>query len=307
MDSDNNSFCCFIDDSVTSGVSVVTLRGSPESDTLSCQDSGTGAAIESVPSALAGEDGDDSYVGSLGTTFAAQSGLSADNEYYLGTGDNTVEGGPGRDIVVIDASVATNVANLYQGNDSYALDLDGTHHNDGVDIVDAGAGDDDIYGFGGVDELTGGAGADYIYGGNQGDSINGNNGNDHLFGESGPDVIYGDNDNDTIEGGGGNDTIHAGSGNDCATGGNGDDVVNGDLGADYVYSGSSDSVGDKVYGSSAGVQELPNSVDRVWADLGVSATGATQAGDLCGDSDRMDTWAGSSCTYSLATYPTCPL
>ena len=68
---------------------------------------------------------------------------------------------------------------------------------------------------GGKDELHGGAGDDILFG--QG-------GDDKLFGEEGKDTLYGGTGNDTLDGGAGNDTLVGGAGNDTLIGGDGDDL-----------------------------------------------------------------------------------
>ena len=71
--------------------------------------------------------------------------------------------------------------------------------------LNAGAGDDTLYGYAGDDTLLGEAGNDQIYGGEGNDSLDGGTGNDSLIGGEG---------NDTLLGGEGNDTLYGEAGSD---------------------------------------------------------------------------------------------
>jgi VCBS repeat-containing protein len=94
---------------------------------------------------------------------------------------------------------------------------------DGI-IVNAGNGNDVVYGTGGEDTLSGGNGNDLVYGLDGHDSLYGDNGNDSLYGGAGSDVLHGDNGNDLLDGGTGNDVLDGGNGNDTLTGGAGADL-----------------------------------------------------------------------------------
>jgi Ca2+-binding RTX toxin-like protein len=110
---------------------------------------------------------------------------------------------------------------------------------DGDDNVDAGAGDDAIYGLNCADTLSGGANNDSIFGGNGADSVVGSGGNDSLRGEKGPP--------DTLRGGAGDDILRDTWGTT--------DILSGDTGADQFYSiDDSDTPAgddDKLYGGGA--------------------------------------------------------
>ncbi len=67
--------------------------------------------------------------------------------------------------------------------------------------------------------------------------INGGAGNDNITTGSGSDTIYGDDGNDTIYTGGGNDTIYGGSGNDVIAASSGDDILDGGTGNDILQGG----------------------------------------------------------------------
>lgn len=85
------------------------------------------------------------------------------------------------------------------------------------DYIDAGDGDDTLYGDAGDDVLLGNAGAD------------------HLYGESGNDLIYGGALPDFLDGGDGNDIIHGGDDVDVLIGGQGDDILYGENGIDELH------------------------------------------------------------------------
>ncbi|BAN49815.1 peroxidase family protein [Metapseudomonas resinovorans] len=146
---------------------------------------------------------------------------------------------------------------------------------DYADWLDAGDGDDTLYGEGGNDVLDGKAGADHIYGGTGNDVIYGGdiedfldggdgddivyagtsagaidiviggNGNDHLYGEAGIDELYGGAGNDYIDAGGDTDLVHGGDGSDEIYGGDGPDILFAEAGDDIVSGGST---GDQLFG-----------------------------------------------------------
>ena len=72
--------------------------------------------------------------------------------------------------------------------------------------INAGSGNNHVYGNSKDDILNGEDGDDKIYGGNGNDTLNGGNGKDYLYGESGDDTLNGGKGNDYLSGGRGNDT-----------------------------------------------------------------------------------------------------
>ena len=102
---------------------------------------------------------------------------------------------------------------------------------DGIDIINALAGNDTINGYGGNDILNGGDGDDTINAGDGNDQVLGGLGADTLDGGEGDDVIDGGDGNDTITDTAGANIIKGGLGNDTITGrgtmegGKGDDVI----------------------------------------------------------------------------------
>jgi Ca2+-binding RTX toxin-like protein len=142
-------------------------------------------------------------------------------------------------------------------------DLDAANRlrgHDGDDRIEAGNGNDIVWGDDDEDRLRGQDGNDTIRGGRHDDSIFGGDDDDLIFGEDGDDSIQGDtttstdNGDDTIYGGDGDDDINGGrdddyikgeDDNDDLDGDDGDDELYGDSGADEVDGDAGD---DLVYG-----------------------------------------------------------
>jgi Ca2+-binding RTX toxin-like protein len=105
------------------------------------------------------------------------------------------------------------------------------------DYIDAGPGNDRVFGLGGADFIFARDGDDYVDGGAHGDSIEGGAGDDELYGGFGNDLIRGGEGYDDIDGGRGNDILYGDEGDDriwtgggainVAFGGAGDDVLHG--------------------------------------------------------------------------------
>jgi Ca2+-binding RTX toxin-like protein len=97
----------------------------------------------------------------------------------------------------------TNAPDTLYGN-PYGLD---TH-------IDAGDGDDLVYGGSGNDTIWGGAGDDRIFAGGGNDLVYGGPGNDLLDGGAGNDTLWGGDGNNHLIGGLGVDNLIGGSGQD---------------------------------------------------------------------------------------------
>jgi Ca2+-binding RTX toxin-like protein len=110
--------------------------------------------------------------------------------FYLGSGNDAVNGGVGDD--------------NFSGNA-------------GNDTFHGGSGRDNGYGGVGDDILTGDAGGDYLSGDEGDDILYGNSGRDTLYGNAGIDTIYGGEGDDYIEGGAGADTLGGSAGIDVLT------------------------------------------------------------------------------------------
>ena len=92
---------------------------------------------------------------------------------------------------------------VLQGKDS-AQNLYG--FMDVENTVNAGSGNNYVYGNSKDDILNGEDGDDRIYGGNGNDTLDGGNGKDYLYGENGDDILIGGSGNDYLNGSRGNDT-----------------------------------------------------------------------------------------------------
>jgi Ca2+-binding RTX toxin-like protein len=140
--------------------------------------------------------------------------------------------------------------------------LAGTGPVDQYTRIDAGSGNDTVYGGNGRDVILGGVGNDTLFGTNGNDRLDGGRGNDFLRGGNGNDVLWGGLDDDTLGGdfgddflyGGfgndslgsfgpgpvpnepGNDTLVGGAGNDFLLGGEGKDLILGGPGRDTFVS-----------------------------------------------------------------------
>ena len=164
--------------------------------------------------------------------------------------DDTVdtEGTDGDDVIVAedDGDPDTGEGDLGLWDGTPLVETPGD-----LNVIDGGAGDDDIttgdeagYAFGGEgdDQITVGDGATAAFGGDGDDVLTGGSSSSYLDGGAGDDVIQGgdgdevlkggvhvagsgESDNDVIDGGAGNDDISGGDGSDTLSGGEGDDVI----------------------------------------------------------------------------------
>ena len=186
---------------------------------------------------LAGDKGDDLLQGREG-----------DDLLIGGAGADTLDGGPGVDAVsYIDHQVAVAVSLATgQGSGGYAQgdvliaieNLEGTN-TPGLagDVLEGGAGDNQLRGLGGADTLRGLGGNDWLLGGIDNDLLEGGDGNDLVQGEGGPDDLRGGSGNDVLEGGDDSDSLHGGDGVDTLRGQAGDDSLDGDSGDDVLDGG----------------------------------------------------------------------
>jgi len=107
----------------------------------------------------------------------------------------------------------------------------------GDDVINGGEGHDDLHGAEGDDTLYGGAGDDVLHGQDGTDVLNGNGDDDQLFGHDGDDTLNGGSGDDELQGGQGKDTLNGGSGDDALHGGHGDDKLVGGAGQDTLFGG----------------------------------------------------------------------
>ncbi|MBO9403441.1 Hint domain-containing protein [Shimia sp. R9_3] len=176
-----------------------------------------------------------------------------------GTGDDHIDGGGGADLLIggdgrdtLNGGDGNDIINTFGGNAGIETGGDRAFN---ADTVDAGAGDDSIYGGFGVGEsIDGGTGNDTFSLQNLGPSSAANvdlqagsytlktgghgtlDGIENVSGTFGNDTIAGDSADNRLHGGGangeGNDKLDGRGGNDTLTGGFGNDTLSGGSGAD---------------------------------------------------------------------------
>ena len=145
-------------------------------------------------------------------------------------GDPVIEGDPGDDFILNEASNDDEVINALGGDDR-------VYARGGDDTINGDAGNDLLFGEIGNDTLNGGLGSDRLYGGVGDDQLSGESGNDLLFGQIGEDTLNGGDGSDRLYGGVGNDIINGGEDSDILFGEIGDDQMRGGAGDDTLYGG----------------------------------------------------------------------
>ncbi|MDA5558714.1 Hint domain-containing protein [Shimia sp. MMG029] len=182
-----------------------------------------------------------------------------------GTGDDHIDGGGGADLLIggdgrdtLNGGDGNDIINTFDGNAGFEAGGDRAFN---ADTVDAGAGDDVIYGGFGIGEsIDGGTGNDTFSLQNLGPSSATNfdlqagsytlktgghgtlDGIENVSGTFGNDTIAGDSADNSLHGGGangdGNDKLDGRGGNDKLTGGVGSDTLTGGVGNDTLSGGS---------------------------------------------------------------------
>jgi serralysin len=163
--------------------------------------------------------------------------------------------GQGHDTVLADASytLSANIEVLKASGGYSAINLTGNalsneiFGNLGANGIYGLDGDDGLYGDGGNDIIDGGVGQDVLYGGIGNDFLSGGDGNDLLYGDTGQDTIYAGAGHDRLYGGtesnrllgqSGNDTLYGGMHADTLQGGDGNDRLYSDAGNDVLDGGA---------------------------------------------------------------------
>ena len=130
-------------------------------------------------------DGNGDHVGIFGDGNNIADGDKGTNLFYLGNGDNTINGGQG--VGIFMAGDGNNVA--YGGADR--------------DLFLLGNGNNTVYTGNGMNIVMTGKGNNTIYGGSD---------RDFIYTGAGDDIIFGGDGNEVISAGTGNDTIYLGNG-----------------------------------------------------------------------------------------------
>ncbi len=249
------------------------------------------------PDLILGGFGNDSIHGGAGADrIEAEYG---DDTVTGGSGDDLIFGGPGQDNLsgdqgrdYLDGGYGVDIIRGGSGNDTLSAgfgignQLFGDSGNDTItgssdgaptdpdffdmtyfgDVIDAGEGNDTVFGLGGADLIRGGDGDDHIESGSGSDYVLAGDGDDWVFvgddlGEIvyagigndtvygshvGDDQLFGEEGNDDLFGQGGNDFLRGGSGDDLIDGGGGTDDIDGEEGDDELLGGGG--VGDLIRG-----------------------------------------------------------
>ncbi len=170
---------------------------------------------------------------------------------------------------------------------------DTIYGDDGNDILIGNAGADHIYGEGGddlvyggtlPDFLDGGIGNDEIHGGDDADVLIGAEGNDKLFGENFTDELHGNAGDDYLDGGLDADFIFAGEGQDVVVGGEGLDTVYGEWGDDRMFAGAGPDqlfggYGDDILNPGFGGQNQNVNVDEALGEFGFNIVSFSDIGN----------------------------
>ena len=162
----------------------------------------------------------------------------------------SIEGTDGADAIVVrnnydevsvDGVTGTVPASLVKaivieslgGNDIVRVS-GGNYPLNALALVDAGAGNDVVFGGNADNAMDGGDGDDVLLGSIALDLIFGGAGNDTILGLAGDDVLFGQAGSDTIYGADGHDILFGNDGADWLYGGNGVDILHGGAGADAL-------------------------------------------------------------------------
>ena len=168
-----------------------------------------------------------------------------------------------------------------------------------IEVVDGGAGDDEIttgdapafaFGAEGNDTLVAGGGAAALYGGAGDDDLSATASDAYLDGGAGDDLINGGIGNDVLEGGEHGPEQTAGA--DTIQGGAGDDTIRGGYGADLLSGGTGDDVIDHL--GRVEEREILSRHEFAWHIDGASDTLDGGDGNDTLIFDRTDTATGGS-------------
>lgn len=225
-------------DVVTGGAGNDQLEGGADNDTL---DGGEGTDN------IDGGDGVDRLSGSVtGSQNATLSNTEFDVAGQIDTFTSIEE-------VIIIGGTGSNV-------------LDAQAYTTGAVTVDAGEGNDTIFGSAGPDFLNGEGGDDLIEAGDGNDTALGGAGRDTINAGAGNDVLSGNAGNDLINGGDGFDSASGGDGDDTLTGGENNDTLDGDIGNDSLLGGGGN---DRLIGDSGhDFADGGDGLDRVFGNAG---------------------------------------
>ena len=205
-------------DTITGSGAAETFEGWSGNDTITAGGGadriigGTGADT------ITAGDGDDT----IGTGYYDP---AAPTYGYTDGARDTVDAGPGDDLLVSNDRGAGAQGNVLEGGDGAdTLTFDGEYEP--VRVDEDGVADDGVINSGGGDNVTGF------------EVLAGGSGNDQLSGGGAAQVLDGQGGNDTLSGGAADETLRGGDGDDAVDGGEGDDVLDGGAGNDALAGGA---------------------------------------------------------------------
>ncbi|RLP23629.1 cadherin-like domain-containing protein [Mesorhizobium sp. YM1C-6-2] len=221
---------------------------------------------------LAGGDGDDVIMGEAGADLLR--GDSGDDTLSGGEGKDHVHAGTGDDTVIGDLDGANDSYDGGEGVDtlSYAASMEtvAVYLDDGVAEGEE-IGTDQVSSF---EVVETGAGDDELLGSSAAEMLLGNEGDDYIAGEDGDDVVDGGDGCDTLSGGEGEDEVYAGAGDDTVAGDldGANDTYDGGGGIDTIdYSAATASISfDLVSGTISGVEVGEDTISNFEVFLGGS-------------------------------------
>jgi Ca2+-binding RTX toxin-like protein len=176
--------------------------------------------------------------------------------------------------------------------------------DDGADVLDGGAGNDELWGGEGGDMLDGGTGDDLLVGDSEGDYLIGGDGDDKLIGDGAQSangsysVLPAYQGNDILDGGAGNDVLAGDGGSDDLYGGDGNDTLSGDAkgvpieyqGEDFLDGGAGD---DKLFGDGKDDRLFGGSGDDELQGDSKHVAPADQGNDFIDGQDGNDDLTGN--------------
>ncbi len=283
----------FSPDALTTLIGVENVEGSTGADTIYTMTTGTNNNVINANGGndtVYGGNGNHTLDGGTGTDtlrFSIATPITLDlaagtaafgiytntftgfENYYLGTGNDTITGSAGADGTVygedgddtffvsngidgFDGGNGTDTYNFYAATAGITVNMSlgsGQVVNDGFGNTETIANVENIIGTAFVDTITGSTAANVL---------EGREGNDTLNGGAGNDTLYGGDGDDTLDGGADADTIY---------GGDGDDILIGGAGVDVLDGGNNTAVGDTVsYAAAAGAVNVNLTTGVVSAD-----------------------------------------
>ena len=270
-------------DTIFGGDGNDLIDGGPNADWIEA-----GSGVDTVSGGI----GDDIILGQGGNDDL--SGDQGDDFIHGGEGVDLIRGGADNDVLVAGAGIGDQLFGG-DGDDTITGSSDGMPTDPDFfdtqlfgDVIDAGPGNDTVFGLGGADLIRGGDGDDHIESGSGsdyvlagagqdwvfvghdlGETVYAGEGNDTVYGShAGEDELFGEDGNDDLFGQGGNDTLSGGLGDDVIDGGAGADVVNGDDGNDELLGGGG--AGDQLNGGAGNdiIRGSDDGGDVIYAGIG---------------------------------------